>query len=75
MGRITTFRASGEAEQADPSDEAVINGAPYHAHQAARSGAENRAGPVDRRYAQIADEIKRRQVSLTVRYVAALRAR
>jgi hypothetical protein len=29
MDRINTFRASGEAERADPSDETVINGAPY----------------------------------------------
>ena len=75
MVRINTFGASGEAEPADPSDETVINGAPYDGDQAIRSGAENPAAPVDRPDAQIAKEIKRRQVSLTVRYVAALRAR
>ena len=75
MARINTFGASGEAERADPSDETVINGAPYDAHETIRSGAENPAAPVDRPHAQIAEEIKRRQVSLTVRYVAALRAR
>jgi len=73
MDRIGTFRASGEAERA-ASDETVINGA-YDAHQAIRSGAENPAASVDRPDAPIAEEIKRRQVSLTVRYVAALRAR
>jgi hypothetical protein len=75
MDRIDTLRASGKGERADPSDETVINGAPYDAHEAIRSGAENPAAPVDRRDAQISEEIKRRQVSLAVRYVAALRAR
>ena len=75
MGRTNTFWASGEAERPDPSDETVINGAPYDGDQAIRSGAENPAASVDRPDAPIAEEIKRRQVSLTVRYVAALRAR
>jgi hypothetical protein len=75
MDRIDTFRASGEAERADPSDETVINGAPYDAHQAIRSGAENPAAPVDRPDAQIAEEIKRRQISLAVRYLTTLHAR
>ena len=48
MARINIFRAWGEAERADPADETVINGAPYDAHQAIRSGAENPAAPVDR---------------------------
>ena len=74
MGWINTFRAWGEAERADPADETVINGAPYDAHQAIRSGAENPAAPVDRPDAHIAEEIKRRQISLAVRYVTALRA-
>ena len=75
MARINTFGASGEAERADPSDGTVINGASYDGDQAIRTGADNPAAPVDRPDAQIAKEIKRRQVSLTVRYVAALRAR
>jgi hypothetical protein len=75
MFRINTFGASGEAERANTSDETVINGAPYDGDQAIRSGAENPAAPVDRRDAPISKEIKRRQVSLTMRYVAALRAR
>jgi hypothetical protein len=75
MGRINTFGPSGEAERADPSDETVINGAPYDGDPAIQSGAENPAPPVDRHDAPIAEEIKRRQVSLAVRYVAALRAR
>jgi hypothetical protein len=36
---------------------------------------ENAAAPVDRPCAQIAEEIKRRQITLAVRYIAALRAR
>jgi hypothetical protein len=75
MGGITTFRAYGEAERTDPSDEIVINDAPYDVHERIRSGSENSAAPVDRPDAPIAEEIKHRQVSLAVRYVAALRAR
>jgi len=75
MARINIFRAWGEAERAEPSDETVINGAPYDADKAIRSSAETPAAPVNRPDAQIAEEIKRRQVSLAVRYVAALRAR
>jgi hypothetical protein len=69
------FRASGEAKPADPWDETDINGAPYDAHKAIRSSPENTAAPGDRPDAQIAEEIKRRQISLAVRYVATLRAR
>jgi hypothetical protein len=75
MGRIDTFQASGEAQRADPSDETVINGAPYDAHPAIRRGAENSATPVDRPQVQIPEEIKRRQISLALRYVEALRLR
>jgi hypothetical protein len=53
----------------------TTNGAPYDPHQAIRSDAETSAAPVDRPDAQIAEQIKRRQISLSVRYVAALRAR
>jgi hypothetical protein len=75
MGRIDTLQASGEAQRADPSDETVINGAPYDAHPAIRRGAENPATPVDRPHVQISEEIKRRQISLALRYVEALRLR
>ena len=75
MDRINTFRASGEAERADPSDETVISDAPYDAHEVIRSGVENRAASFDRPDPQIAEEIKRQQVSRAVQYVAALRAR
>ena len=74
MGSINAFRTSGDAEPADPSDETVINGAPYDAHPIG-SGAENPAAAVDRPHAQVAEEIKRQQVLLAVRLVTALRAR
>jgi len=53
---------------------AVTNGAPHDPHQAIRSDAETPAASIDRPDAQIAEEIKRRQVSLAVQYVAALHA-
>jgi hypothetical protein len=75
MSWINAFRASGEAERAAPSDETVINGAPYDAHEAIRSGAEAAATSVGAPDARVAEEIKRRQISLALRYVAAVRAR
>jgi hypothetical protein len=69
------FGASGEAESGDPVDETVINGAPYYAHKAVRSSPQSPAAPGDRSDAHIADEIKRRQILLVARYVAAVRAR
>jgi hypothetical protein len=68
------FRTSGEPQAADPSDETVINGAPYDAHKEIRSSPENLAAAVDRPEA-IAEEIKRQQIAAVVRYVAAVRAR
>ena len=55
-------------------DETVINGVPYDA-EAIRSGAERPATPVYAPNAHIVDEIKRRQILLAMRYVAAVRAR
>jgi hypothetical protein len=74
MSRTDTFRASGEAKPADPTDKTIIDGLPYVA-EAIRSGAENPATPVDAPDARTAQEIKRRQISLALRYVAAVRAR
>jgi hypothetical protein len=73
MGWINMLRASGETQRADPSDETVTNGAPYNAHPAIRSNAENPAASVDRAGAQVSEEIKRRQLWLLERYVAAVR--
>jgi hypothetical protein len=75
MGWVNTFRSSGAGEPADPWNETVITGPPYDARQATRRVAENPAAPVDRPDAPIAEEIKRQQISLAVRYVAALRTR
>jgi hypothetical protein len=75
MSRIHTFRASGEAKPADPADETVINGAPYDAPKAIRSGAESPATPVDTTDARIVKEIRHRQISLALRYVVAVRSR
>jgi hypothetical protein len=75
MSRIDTFRASGKAEPGDPSDETVINGVPYDAHEAIRNGAETAATPVGVPDTRVAEEIKRRQISLALRYVAAVGAR
>jgi hypothetical protein len=58
-----------------PADETVINGAPYDADKAIRSRAERPATPVYAPNAHIVDEIKRRQILLAMRYVAAVRAR
>jgi len=70
---MSRYRGSGAAEPADPADETVINGAPYDARKAVRSP-QNPAGSGDRSEA-VAEEIKRRQLSAVVRYVAAMRAR
>jgi hypothetical protein len=75
MGWIGRFRAPGEAEPAGAWDESVTKGARYDARRAIRSSPENPAAPGDRPDAQIAEEIKRRQLSLAVRYVVAVRAR
>jgi hypothetical protein len=74
MGWTSRFRGSGETEPGNPRNETVINGAPYETN-AIRGRRETPATAGAPRDAQIADEIKRRQVSLAVRYVAAVRAR
>ncbi|MDQ2963165.1 MAG: hypothetical protein M3R31_08430 [Pseudomonadota bacterium] len=75
MNWISRLRASGEAEPADPWDKTAINGGPYDPKKTIRSSPENPAAPGNSSDAQIAKEIKRRQLSLAVRYVAAVRAR
>jgi hypothetical protein len=68
------FRTSGKAKPADPWDETVIKGAPYDAGKGIRSP-ETPAALSDHPEADIAEEIKRRQIALAVRYVAAVRGR
>ena len=70
MGLIDIFRSSRETAPADPRDENVIDGAPYDAHLASAHSAVA-LGPD----AEIPEEIKRRQISLAVRYVISMRAR
>ena len=48
---------------------------PYHVHETIRSGPENAASPGASPDPQIAEEIKRRQILLALRYVVAVRAR
>jgi hypothetical protein len=74
MNRIDPYLGSAEAERADPSEETVINGAPYHGHQVTQGGTEKPAA-VTLQDPQNAEEIRRQQIALAVRYVAALRAR
>ena len=74
MGWIRRFLAGGVAAPADPWDEPLINGAPNDADKVIRTGAETPATPVERPDPQIAEEIKRRQIAVAVRYVAAVRA-
>jgi hypothetical protein len=75
MDWMNRFRASARAEPADPTDETVINGAPYDAPKEIRNSPRYPAAPGDPSDAGIAEEIKQRQVSALVRYVAAFRAR
>jgi hypothetical protein len=71
MGLINTFPSYGEATPfADPLDETVINGGPYHSHQGTANSA-TAFGPDG----EIPEEIKRRQISLLVSYVMAMRVR
>jgi hypothetical protein len=61
MDRIDALRAACEVERADPSDETVINGAPYDPGKALRSSAEMPTIPVDCPEPQIADRNKASQ--------------
>jgi hypothetical protein len=70
MGWMNRLHSSGEAEWADPLDETVINGEPYDPYRVAQ-----KAGPAVGPAAEIPEEIKRRQTTLLVNYVRAVRAR
>lgn len=61
--------------KADPSDEVAIDGVSYDAGEGFRSRAERPATPVYAPNAHIVNEVKRRQILLAMRYVAAVRAR
>jgi hypothetical protein len=70
MGWMHLWRSSREAEWADSLDETVINSSQ---HDPRRAGASSAAGFGPD--AEIPEEIKRRQTSLMVSYIMALRAR
>ena len=75
MGWINTFLASGAVRVAAPTDagdETVTNSAPYDARKAIQGGAEHSAILPD---VQIAEDVKRRQIALAVRYVTKTRFR
>jgi hypothetical protein len=75
MGWLGRFGSSEKVETADRRNETVIDGAPHDAHKATRKGSESSPVPGDCGDPHIAEEIKRRQVSLALRYVAAVRVR
>ena len=71
MGWTSRFRVSGDAKPVGARDESIINGAPYLGPEASRSEPKKPVADDD----HAAEEIKRRQVSLVVRYVTTMRAR
>lgn len=73
MSWISRFRTPGEGEAANLWNETVIDRAP--APHDVRRNPETPAAPTYHPQANIAEEIKRRQVALAVRYVMAVRAR
>jgi len=75
MGWMNRFRVALEADPVAPPSESVSNDAPYVAYQGRRGDPENPAAPGDGPDAHVAEEIKRRQIALAVRYVAMVRAR
>ena len=75
MGWIGRFPASSEAEPAAPRRETAIRGASFGAYNAIRGSSEDAAAPGEILGGEIAEEIKRRQILLALRYVLAVRAR
>jgi hypothetical protein len=71
MGWTSRFRISSDAKPDSARDETIINGAPYLGPGANRSDSMHSVAVSD----HAAEEIKRRQVSLLMRYVATMRAR
>jgi len=76
MNWIRKSRGFQSGESSDPADETVINTAPYDSRRAApdsQIGSMSQTLPVPDDHT--AEEIKRRQVSLALRYIMAVRAR
>jgi hypothetical protein len=74
MGWMSRFLAPAATARAAPCDETVVNGARYDAGNASPGNLEKPAASGDLPDAPLAEEIKRRQISLAVRYVVAVRA-
>ena len=74
MGWFNLFPPSDAATAAD-YEVTVIDGAPYDAHAGIPTAVETHAASTNRPVPQVAEEIKRRQVALLERYVAAIRLR
>jgi hypothetical protein len=76
MNRISKSREFVSGEAFDPAEETIINGVPYDARLAMQDslirGIPNAPTAPDN---DGAEEIKRRQVSLALRYIFAVRAR
>lgn len=76
MSWIRQSRGFATGERSDPADETVINSAPLDSRRATPDrpiggGSRTPTVPDD----HTAEEIKRRQVSLALRYIMAVRAR
>lgn len=74
MGWISRLGFSDEAETDNPWVEAVINDIADDPRKTIRSDTDSLPAPRNCRDARIAEEIKRRQLSLAVRYVWVARA-
>jgi hypothetical protein len=70
MGWISRFWGTEKSDRPRP----LFNGAPYHGRKAIRSIAHDPSAPGYGPDPHVAEEIKRRQLSLLVRYVMAVRA-
>jgi len=71
MERVDAHRASGRVAGADPSEDTVIHNVPYVAN---RLVPVERDAPIDQSGGRLAEDVKRRQIALTVRYVAVMRS-
>jgi hypothetical protein len=71
MSWTSRFRISGDAKPVGSGDGTATSGAPYLGPGASRIDPKNSVAVSNR----AAEEIKRRQVSLMVRYVTTMRAR
>ena len=73
MSRISKSREFVRGEAFDPAAETIINGTPYDARRAIQDSLIRGTPTVPNDHTT--EEIKRRQVSLLLRYIMAVRAR